>query len=253
MMLRAIKWLVSGVAVFLLGLTQVEAAAADSSGTWLVRRDLVKFGKKEAYEEGQKWIAEEFSRFVKKREAFPSYAIQILDSPEYIYLTSVGSFEGLDALMKQKKAFESSYSAQDWEIKRLERTSTINFFFRNVQYFLPKCSCISTGAERFNAFPHVYLYWIEVMPGQEISFEEHLGQLAGKALKEKSSLCWRVWREFAGGALPQYLIILCAPTEKGLEDAVKKVEFIPGTYKQIVRKQTEAKGIIRADLSLSSH
>ena len=251
-MLSMAKWLVGGAAAFLLGFAGVEAAATDSSGTWLARRDLIKFGKKEAYEEGQKWVAEGFSKFVKKRDAFPSYAIQILDSPEYIYLTSVGSFEGLDSLMKQKKAFESSYSAQDWEIKRLERTSTINFFFRNIQQFLPQCSCISIGAERFNSFPHVYLYWIEVMPGQEKTFEEHLSQLAGKELKEKSSLCWRAWREFAGGALPQYLIVLFAPTEKGLEDAIKKVEFIPSTYKQILRKQTEAKGIIRADLSLSS-
>jgi hypothetical protein len=245
-----LKWMVGGLAVVALGFSQVEAVEDDPSNTWLLRRDFVKFGKKEAYEEGQKWVAEQFFSIVKKRDAFPSYAIQILDSPEYLYLTSVGTIEEINPWMKQRKTLKSS--SPDWEIKKLERSSSINFFFRSIEQYLPQCSCIPPGAERFNALPFVYLYWIEVVPGQESIFEGHLSNLAGKNLKEKSSLCWRVWREFSGGALPQYLIILFAPTEKAIEDAVKKIEFIPGSYKQILRKQTEAKGIIRTDLDLSS-
>ncbi|MGE3535407.1 MAG: hypothetical protein AB7H48_11305 [Parachlamydiales bacterium] len=246
------KWFWKAAVAALLALVQLDAKASDaSSDVWLVRRDFIKFGKKEAYEATKKEFLQGFSQFVKKRDAFTFYAIEVFDSPEYLFLTPLGTFGGIERLMKQKKSFQDTFSSQDWEIRRLARASTINFYFRSVQKFLPQCSCIPAGKERMLALPYVQLYWIEITPGQEYAFEQHLQSMADKQMKEESPVCWRVWGEFAGGALPQYLIAVFAESEKDAEAKSEKLEFVPGPYKQIVRKQKQSKGMLRTDLTVA--
>ncbi|MBS0653965.1 MAG: hypothetical protein JSR39_10635, partial [Verrucomicrobia bacterium] len=140
---------------------------------------------------------------------------------------------------------------QDWELKRLARASTINFYFRSLQKYLSQCSCVPAGKERMLALPYVHLYWIEIAPGQENAFEQHLQEMTGNQLKEETPACWRVWGAFAGGALPQYLIAVFAETEKEAEERSEKLEFVSGPYKQIVRKQKQSKGVLRTDLTFT--
>lgn len=245
------KWLWKATVVALLALLQVEAKVSDTPDVWLVRRDFIKFGKKDAYEATKKELLQGFSQFAKKRDAFSFYAIEVFDSPEYLFLIPVGSFGDIERLMKQKKSFQDSFPFQDWEMKRLARATTINFYFRSIQRFLPECSCIPTGKEKMLSLPYVHLYWIEIVPGQESAFEQYLHTMVGKQLKEEAPICWRVWGEFAGGALPQYLIAVFAESEKDAEDRSEQLEFVAGPYKQIARNQKQSKGVLRADLTFT--
>lgn len=246
------KWFWRAAVVAILAFVQIEVRGLEpSSEVWLLRRDFIKFGKKEAYETTKKEFLQGFSKFVKGQDAFAFYAIEVSDSPEYLFLTSLGSFGGIERLMQQQKSFEATFSSQDWENKRLARASTINFYFRSIQKFLPQCSCIPPGKEQMKELPYVQLYWIEITPGQENSFEHYLQVMAEKQLKEESPVCWRVWSEFAGGALPQYFLAVFAESEKDAEAQAEKLEFVSGPYKQIVRKQKQSKGMLRSDLTFA--
>lgn len=239
-------WVLCGIAFF----CDLSAKEDGESGMWLLRQDFVKFGKKDAYESHKKEYFQAYSKFAKGKVVFPSYAMQVLDSPQYIYLTSVDSYGGMDRLVKQKRDFLSSYAAQDWDARMLARASTINFFFKSLQKFLPDASCIPKGKESLQAFPHVHFYWIGITPGQEVPFEQHLRAMAVRKLQDEAPVCWRVWRETVGSALPQYMIAVFGMTEKEADDNAEGLEFVTGPIKQIVRKQVQAKAVLRFDLSL---
>ncbi len=251
--MKSRRWVWKAAIAALLAFVQGESKVLAAPDIWVAQRDFIKFGKKDAYELTKKEFFQEFSQFVfvKKRDAFSSYAIEVFDSPEYLFLISIGSFGDLDRYVKQKKSFKDSFPSQNWELKRLARASTINFYFRSIQKFLAECSCIPDGKEKMLSLPYVHLYWIEVTPGQESSFEQHLQTMAAYQLKEESPTCWRVWGGFAGGALPQYLIVVFAESEKNADDRSERLDFVSGAYKQIVRKQKQSKGVFRADLTFT--
>ncbi len=239
-------WVLCGVALF----SDLSAKGDVESEMWLLRQDFVKFGKKEAYEAHKKEYFQAYAKFVKKSVVFPCYAMQVLDSPQYIYLTSVDSYSGVDRLVKQKGDFMESYSSQDWDARMLARASTINFFFKSLQKFLPQASCIPKGKESLLAYPNVHFYWIGITPGQEVPFEQHLQAMAARKLQDETPVCWRVWRETVGSALPRYMIAVFGMSEKEADDNAEDLEFVSGPIKQIVRKQNQAKAVLRFDLSL---
>lgn len=236
------------LAVF--SITNLNAKISETTDLWLIRQDFVKFGKKEAYETALKSTFSDFSQFIKKRDVFAFYAIQVLDSSQYIYLTPLGSYSNFDKLIRQEQTFQETFSAQDWEARKLALASTYNFYFRSFEKFLPQCSSIPVGFEKLVSAPYVHLYWIGILPGQEKVFEQHLQEMAAAELMQEASACWRVFNETVGGAMPQYLIAVFGHSEKEAEEDAEKLDFISGSYKQIVRKQKRAKGLLRTDLSL---
>lgn len=233
----------------LLAVAGVQAKQSEVSDIWMVRQDFVKFGKKEVYEAAKKQYVQGLSQFERKRALFSSYAIQAIDSPQYLYLTPVGSYGGLDRLLKQQESFKNSFKPLDWEAMMGAENSAMNFLFNNLQKFLPAASYVPKGKENFFSLPYVYVYWIQIAPGQSSAFEDHLERLVKQ--QEGVPNCWRVWKGTFGHTLPQYFIVVFAATEKEAEERASQIDFIFGPVKQIVRKLREDRGVLRLDLSLN--
>ncbi|MBI3236305.1 MAG: hypothetical protein HYZ48_01140 [Chlamydiales bacterium] len=223
--------------------------AGNPSEIWMMRQDFVKFGKKEVYETAQKRYFEDFTQMLKKKEGFPVYAFQVLDSPEYFYLSPIKTYSGIDRMLQQKRVLSDSYPEKQWNIKMAEMASTINFFFKSVMQQLPDACSFFKGKEEIASFTHWHLYWVEIDPGQEGIFESHLEALAQEQ-KEAGAISWWVWRQTIGTALPKYCIGFCASSEDELEENIDQIRLIPAKYQQIVRKQTQVKALLRLDLSL---
>lgn len=245
------KWCCRLLFLAFFALISGHAKDSEASNIWIVQQDFVKFGKKEVYEITKKDYFQAFSQSIGKKEGFPSYGLQAFDSPQYVYLIPIGSYNGIDRLMEQKEKFMNAYPSQEWEAQRLAGASTINFLFKSLKKFLPSSSSIPKGQESLSSLPRAHLYWIQIAPGQEGAFENHLQQLVQKEMKRESPGCWRVWRGTFGDVLPQYFIAVFATTEKEAEEAANRIEFVSGPIKQIVRKLKQDRVLLRPDLSMN--
>lgn len=242
MLQKQVRW-------FFLWILMATTGGIAESHIWVVRQDFVKFGKKDAYEAQAKEYFDSFEKKV-KRHSFPCYVMQVLDFPQYLYFMPIGSYRGLDRLEHEVQTYKNTYSSTEWDLRMLVHSGTINFFFKTLQKELPDASSIPEGKESLFALSYVCLYWVEIVPGREELFEQHFQAMAEQERAQEKPLCWRVWKQTVGAALPQYLIALFADTEKEAEDRAERLELVSSPMKQIIRKQTFAKAMMRSDLGL---
>lgn len=213
---------------------------------WLCEQEFVRFGKKDAYEELKKsWNSAFASHFQGKGVMSPVLAIQDLESTNYVYLTPMHDYSGLDARESQLEAFEATLKNS----LTASLASTMNFRIASLQTYLPECSHIPEGSNcSFSNNPFMHYQIFSLTPGSEALFEEHLKKLVFEEQMKKTELCWRVWKVNFGGDLPKYIVCRFEKTKDELN--ADKIKFIQQSLKEIVRSYREGKGVFRKDLSV---
>jgi hypothetical protein len=225
------------------------AYADDTESLWMIEQDFVRFGKKDAYEKLKKEKLKAFARYSKDKGQFSCYGMQESDSPQYIYLTELENYSGLQTFMRKMASFYDTKCEEGWTAHTDTCLSTINFKVKSLNSYLPQCSSIPQGKESFFSLPGVHYFVFSITPGYGKIVEDHLSSVAEEQLSKPDPICFRSWRVVFGADTPKYIVAIFAPTIRDAERQVEKIDFIPMTMKNILRNQKQGSGLMRADLS----
>lgn len=221
----------------------------DAGSVWVVEQDFVKFGKKEAYEKYKKETLEHFTSFVRKG-TFSFICLEAGDGTQYLFLTPLDGFSGMESLMQKRNAYRKELSVEAWNQKLLPYFSTINFTIETLHYFLPNCSSIPAGKEEITSSKAVYYCLFGIIPGNAQAFEDHLKAIAEAQAKGSSPICFRVWRTILGADIPKYVVAVFADSEKAAAKAFDQLGLITLPLKNIVRSERSGTALVRQDLSV---
>lgn len=211
---------------------------------WLIEQEFVKFGKKEAYEEYKK---QQQNHFVRQLNV-PRYALEDIDSSQYIYLIPVRDFKGLNTLMRKRMDFHKELTEHDVR-QLLPFLSTVNFFMESLHYQLPECSFTPAGKQGVLDYAATYYTIYGIIPGNGPIFEERLKSIAQAQKTSSNPICFRTWRVLFGGDTPSYIVAVFSDTVKEAKKLARDLEIIDGQMKNVLRQEKKGSGVIRKDLS----
>jgi len=227
------------------------AQGGDDGEIWLVQQQFVKFGKKELYESTKKAYMQSFGSFLKKKSNLLTYAFEDLNSPQYIYLTPLKNYAGVDDYLAQKRAHFVALSVQDKEMMVDLLQSITNFEIFSIHQYKLQCSYVPKGDADLLSRSRVHYEIFALIPGTEEYFEGRLKQMSEQARQAKSQQCWRVWKAALGSDVPKYIVATFAKDEAAMKQMMENLEFIQPKDREILRKQSHSTAIARSDLSIS--
>lgn len=222
----------------LFGAVSIDAKSGDE--LWLLEQDFVKFGKKEVYEATQMQIAKKGE----KGAPFETYALQDTSNPEYLYLTPVKTYAGLDTYLSYMSSLHRNFSDQ-----ATLRQSCLNFVVRTLYAALASCSSLphDKHAPIISGVASYFVFGI--LPGEESVFEQHLKEIALQQTSKQSPIFYRTWKVVMGGDQPRYMIAVFNAEQKLADENAKALEIITKPIKQVLRKEKMGSAIVRSDLS----
>jgi hypothetical protein len=218
---------------------------------WIISQEMVKFGKKNAYESAKIKMLSLCAEHKKRDDVGMVVCLEETNEPKYIYLHPLKDYKGLDRLMGVYSEMQKSWTANDKALFEVVFPATLNFTLRSLMKYEPSCSYIPNENCSIAQLPWARYMLITVMPGTNSYFEDRLKDIVAKQSSNKSSLCWRTWKLTFGAELPQFVIAFFGTDPVALHEKVEELHVVDGTVKDIVLNQKEGHARYRADLSLT--
>ena len=227
----------------------VAGVCGSEDGVWIIEQDFIKFGKKEVFEKYKKEMLAKFTA-LSEQPNVTYYGLEELDSPQFLFLTPIQSFSGVETLMAKRDAFRKSFSDQGWKEEVNPYLSTLNFCITSAHQFLPLCSYSPKGKEAFEAYGYVQYFLYGITPGDGPAFEARLKQIAAAQQTAETPVCIRSWRVLFGSDVPKYIVAVFADSEDQASDLADGLEIINAEMKNILRSERKGKAVMRKDLSI---
>ncbi len=213
----------------------------------VLRREFIKFGKKEAYESTCKDLMEGWAKFSAKKGVGTLSCFQGTDSSQYFYFYGVKDFKGLERRMKAQEDYIQGLPKE----KLAPFQSMLNFITTQLQEARPSCSYIPKDRQSWDMLPQAHFYFWSLIPGAEQAFEAKLSELASEQAQSDHPVYFRCWRILLGGDMPQYVVGVFAITEKELNSAASSfAQSVTSVLSGELRSQKDVGAVFRVDLSL---